>query len=441
MKVTYERWMKETAAFGRPRSKELKALDAALEAYRDAELNGTGSVLKERQSLKQALDAWKAAKGPNWRQSVRNKFKTVELLDAELSHVIVGKGGLNSRGKLMIDAKELATARELARLIKNNTRMLFQGQRLTVKNTAALADLNEVRGTISEFRSKVSDVRNAVGAAKPATGAVGQSQVQGLLVSLFGDAPLSEIQQALGPLATEFVSSVTPFVGAISSGGKAIMNWSRAAVTLYKRHDMMNSAGASFAPGDPAAAFEAILCIMDREMHAYATTASIHTISAGAKAAFTAADFGALSGTLLGAAETLALTVQKIYLFARDWKETRDFNALLDQGIYDLNLFRTSPIVGCYLIANSDTAAIINMAVADYGKPGWKFEVEAMVRKAQPVFDRAREVIKASRFEFAGLRGMKGSAINWNQTTLGLPSGKLAGLVEEAKEKINRVAV
>lgn len=81
------------------------------------------------------------------------------------------------------------------------------------------------------------------------------------------------------------------------------------------------------------------------------------------------------------------------------------------------------------------------MAVADYGGTGWKFEVEARVKKAQPVFDRAREVIKASRFEFAGLRGMKGSAINWNQTTLGLPSGKLAGLVEEAKEKINRVAV
>jgi hypothetical protein len=100
---------------------------------------------------------------------------------------------------------------------------------------------------------------------------------------------------------------------------------------LYSTHKM-KEAGSSFTPGDPAAAFEAVLAIMNRETKTYATTGSICAISTGAKTAFTAADFGALGGTLLGAAEQLALLVQKIYLFARDWNEMRDANELLQAG-------------------------------------------------------------------------------------------------------------
>ena len=33
MKITHEQWMKDTAAFARPRSTELKAVDEALKAY------------------------------------------------------------------------------------------------------------------------------------------------------------------------------------------------------------------------------------------------------------------------------------------------------------------------------------------------------------------------------------------------------------------------
>lgn len=93
-------------------------------------------------------------------------------------------------------------------------------------------------------------------------------------------------------------------------------------------------------------AFDAILEIMNREVHPYATTARIHAISTSTKAAFTAADLGALSGTLIGAAEMVALTVQKICLFARDWKEMRAVNALLAQDVFDLGLSKASPLVG-----------------------------------------------------------------------------------------------
>ncbi len=436
--MTHAVWMKDTASLGRPRSPELKKLDAALLAYEKALENSTGSVLSEKKALQQALAEWKEAqekKGQDWRASVRNKLKAVEKLDAELGAVIMGAGGLNNRGELMIDAEELKAAKLLAEDIRKNTRMMFTGQLLTVKNSKALADLNSVRSAMSSFKSAAGQIKGAAsGVVQPNL----QQQVQSTLVSLFGDAAAAEVQQALGPVFAEFLTNVTPFVGAIKSGGNALLKWGQAAKALYTKSQMADAAG-SFAPGDPAAAFEAILLIQKREVTQYATTASIHTVSAGAKAAFTAADFGALSGPILGAAETLALLMQKIYLFARDWNEMKEVNALLKTGPYDLNLFKTCPLIGCYLIANSNTSHVINIAVGDYGKAGWKFDVEAMLIKAKPVFEKARTVIADSRYELAGMRGMKGQVVDRNAKTLGIPTGKIHGLVKDVSDKIDTI--
>jgi hypothetical protein len=438
MNMTHAAWMKDTAAFGRPRSTEIKHVDDALLAYEKALRDSSGSVLGEKKALRAALEAWKAAqksKGQDWRSSVRNKLKSVEKLDAELGHVIVGAGGLNSRGELMLDAAELLAAKTLADDIKRNTRQMFTGQKLTVKNTKALADLNGVKSALSSFKSAVGNVKDAArGAVQPNL----SKQLQDMLVSLFGHATAAQVQEALGPVFGEFLTNATPFVGAIKSGGYAIVKWGQAAKGLYSKHGMAD-ARSSFAPGDPAAAFEAILVIQQREINANAASASIYTVSATAKAAFTAADFGALSGALVGAAETFALLVQKIYLFARDWSEMNDANQLLLAEACDLNLFKTCPLLGCYLIANSDTSHVINMAVGDYGKTGWKFEVEAMVKKAQPVFEKARAVIKDSRFELAGMRGQKGTVVNRNAKTLGLPTGKLSGLVQDVTKRIDSI--
>jgi len=436
--ITYEQWMKDTAAFGRARSTELKALDQALKTYEDAQKNSSGSILHERRAVQQALTAWKAAqtaKGQQWQSSVRNKLKTVEKLDADLGHIIVGAGGLNSRGDTMMDPKEVIARKAVADAIKGNTRTMFAGAKLTVKNTKALADLNDVRSTLGEFKNAAKDIKDAVqGVAQPDL----PQKVKELLVSLFGNAPVHEVQSALGPVFGDFVTSVTPFIGTIKSGGQALFKWGQAANGLYQRKKM-NEGANSFAPGDPAAAFEAIITIQTREIKAYASTASIYTVSAAAKGAFTALDFGGVSGPVLGAAETLALTVQKIYLFARDWNEMKEANELLAKGQYDLGLFKACPLLGCYLIANSTTSSVINIAVGDYGKTGWNLDVEAMVIKAQPAFEKARSVIRESRYEIASMRGMKGTVVDRTAKTLGLPTGKLDGAIEDITNKINRI--
>jgi hypothetical protein len=437
MKMTHAQWMKDTAAFGRVRSTELTKLDAALLAYERALANSNGSVLQEKRNLQQALEHWKTAqkaKGQDWRTSVRNKQKAVELLDGELGMVIVGAGGLNSRGELMIDSSELEARRIIANHIRDNTRLLFSGAELTFKTLKAL---NDVRGAQKDFKEAA---RTAGGIGTPPAPNPGlNQQLASLLGKVFGDAAPGEVQNALGPSFAEFLSSATPFVGAIKSGGSAIMKWGQAAKGLYDK-SKLEGATHSFAPGDPTAAFEAIVRIQTAEIQQNVVSAGIYTTSAALKAAFTAADFGAVSGPIMGAAEKFALLVQKIYIFGYQWNEMKAGNALLKAGKYDLTLFKASPLLGCYLIANSNTSDIINMAVGDYGKVGWKFEVEIMVKKAEPVFAKAREVIKSSSFEIKSMSGMKGVVADRTKKTLGvLPTGKLDGLVEDVSKKIKSV--
>ncbi len=437
MRMTHAKWMKDTYTLTRPRSKELKAVDEALKKYELAFENSTGSVLNERRALAEALRAWQAAqtaKGQDWRKSVRNENKAVEILDADLKMVITGKGGLNSRGELMIDPKELIARQEVARAVKENTKTMFLGQKLTVKTTKALSDLSSVRTSLQTFKKQVGQIVSPSQAASPGL----SQQVQSMVSSVLGGSAGAEVAHVLGAgFIGEIVTSVTPFVGALKSGASAISKWGSAAAGLWKRHKL-NAAEGSFAAGDPAAAFEAIVRIQTREIHAYATEASIHTLAAGAKAAFTAADFGAVSGAALGAAETLAVMMQRLYLWARDCSEIEEANRLIAQGVFDLTLFKTCPLLGCYLIASSNTNAIINIAVGDYGRAGWKFEVEVMVKNAQPVFDKARAVIQDSRFEIVGLSGMKGSVVNRTKKTLGIPTGKLEGLIQDVETRVNR---
>jgi hypothetical protein len=79
------------------------------------------------------------------------------------------------------------------------------------------------------------------------------------------------------------------------------------------------------------------------------------------------------------------------------------------------------------------------MATGEYGKSGWKFEVEAMVKNAKPVFEKARSVILESRYEIVGMRGMKGTVVNTTATTLGIPTGKIAGLIHDVSSNIDKM--
>ena len=106
---------------------------------------------------------------------------------------------------------------------------------------------------------------------------------------------------------------------------------------------------------------------------------------------------------------------------------------MLRLGALNLDIFKTNPLLGCYLVACSDTSAIINMAVAEYGRPGWKLEIEDMATRLQPLLVKASQFLRASRFEIPELAMSAGAMRYKLDKTLGLSTGKLDRAIDKSK--------
>ena len=73
-----KKWLDLTSIPGRPRSEQLKQIDAGLKAY---QTSGSDADLK---TIRAALAAWKAKEGAAWKLSKRNAKKAMEELDKRL---------------------------------------------------------------------------------------------------------------------------------------------------------------------------------------------------------------------------------------------------------------------------------------------------------------------------------------------------------------------
>jgi hypothetical protein len=403
--ISYDVWMKETYSYTKPRSKELRFIDEALKVYKD------GEPLRLT-VLKTAFNEWKAKQGENWRSSVRNRTKICEKMDLLLNQPDAARP---------ITAADLERFQLIETANKTNLVRMFRGQKLTVKPSVVLGTGRDVEQAVHKF--KAATPPRPASAPAPSTGGGSDltAKIHELLSSTFGGLPISEVQHAMGDFYHELFGAVIPFFGMFKSGGKAVVGWiqvARQSWAMYKADD----ARGSFAPGDPAAAFLAVLELMERQRNSTARDASIQTATFTAQALFTGLDAGLASGPMIGAASTLATVMHKLVLFARDYKETGKANKLLQAGKLDLSLFGVCPLLGAYIVACSDTSAVINMAVCDYGKPGWRFDVEGMKVKADPVITKAGSLIRASRYEIVSLRGNKGVV----QPTIGLANKPFA---------------
>jgi hypothetical protein len=205
----------------------------------------------------------------------------------------------------------------------------------------------------------------------------------------------------------QFAANLAPFIGTISSGGKALVGWTSVAKMSWDMSKMEERRFA-FRPGDPEAAFKAVVMLLDREIAATAKKAATHTAAFTGKALGVFADGGAVTGPVLGALETLAQIFQTIVEYVRDYKEVQRANAALDVGALNLDLFKTCPVLGCYFLVVQDHSTIINFAVADYGTPNWMLDVERLVKQVQLVLEKARHYIKVSRFEIPRMEHAKG---------------------------------
>jgi len=404
----YQKWMKETSVWNKPRSKEMKELDAAIQDYDRSTLAARDAKLY---NIRQYLNAWKAKEGPHWMQSVRNQTGIITALDKFLNGTTQG-----------LTREEMEAWKLVCAAARENCKKMMMGRQLTVKNTSiggTLADIASAAKTAYSTAKTVHSVATGVTplayqgskVALQATGAAAHLAIEhaahDLLKACFDVADIHIVMHALGPLFAEVVHSITPFIGMVANGAKAAVGWGLVIKQGWERYQL-GQITESFAPGDPEAAFKAILVIVNRNLQAQVGDATIATTGFGLQVGLFFADGGAVSGPVVGVAACVAKLLSQIIQFARDYKETKKVNAQLLSGPWDLTLFKTCPLLGCYLIACSDTSAVINLAIDEFGSDQWVDKIEMLKAKADPAIEKAGDLIRDSRYEIRELRHSKG---------------------------------
>jgi hypothetical protein len=447
---THDQWMKETSSLTSPRSDFLKLVDDAIKGYNLAK------TPDNKTKLKTTFDRWRfeqSKQGKDWRKSVRNQKGAATNLYRALNE---DKRNLTPEEqealKFIAEQQKLALVKQFAFVdvkFKSSTLMgaaqgagtawqKFKTGASSVKQGASTAKSAYTAGKniaqgVNQLKQGISPAAAASAGATAQMGEI-QRKVADLCRTLCPDVDPNHVFAALhlGDVTT-FAAEVAPFVGAISSGGKAIIGWIGVAKKAYDSYDMADRRHA-FKPGDPEAAFDAVSTLLDREIASATAQASVRTVAFTGKALGAFADYGAVTGPVIGLLELLATIMQAVVEYVRDFLECRDASKLLRTGPLDLSLFAVCPILGCYFLVIQDHSTIINFAVGDYGTPNFVFDVEKLVKKIDPVLVKSRNYIKLSRLEIPGMENSKGIVEANYSVKTGL--GKVTGLPEHVKDKV-----
>jgi hypothetical protein len=386
--ITIEEWMQDTSVFAYPRSPEMKAIDEAIRNFKEQSPSS-------RKAIETALENWKAKEkksGQDWKQSRRNKNGTIEKLDLELRHVIRAR-----------TPEELVAMWEVRRGNEQNLKTLFSGKQLVVKNSKAASGAGTIASAASSVEKSLKSGMSAVKAA-----ASGASPTD-IVNNLCGGS--SSVLGTSGHAVLSAFSKAMPLLNVIKGGVTVSAKLVSIAKSGWMKYRTAEQARSAFAPGDPAAALDALQQMIGREMRESAFDAASEALKLGADITALVASGGIaapVTSFVTDFARNIGQLCYTVYLFSRDQSEANIANKYLINGPWDLSLFKYSPLLGCYVLACSTTSAVIAMSVHQYGKPGWLVETEVMKRKADPLIDKAGELIRAGRYEIPELSHFKG---------------------------------
>jgi hypothetical protein len=418
-----KQWIADTSSLTSPRSDLLKNLDERIGAYEKSPNSSN------KENLRGALNRWIADQTnqkKDWKSSVRNKKGAVTNLFRALSD-----------DKRNLSAEEYEAMRYIARQQALALQKQFSGRTLQFKSSTLLGLKNKASDNWTRFKSGAgvakdggSQASSAYSAVKSMTAIPGQLatlhsggasavragdvaamkvKILDFIRNLCHDVDPHHVFNALSLGSPEnFVADLAPFLGAISSGGKALVGWITVAKLAFADDAKMRKARYAVHAGDPMAAFEAVARLLDREINAEVGKAGVATAAFTGKILGTFADGGAVTGPLFGTLEKLAAIFQTILEYVRDYREVRAANDMLTLGALNLELFDVCPTLGCYFLVIQDHSTIINFAVADYGTENWQFDVEQLVKRIDFVLVKSRQYIWASRFEIPGMQHAKG---------------------------------
>jgi hypothetical protein len=259
-------------------------------------------------------------------------------------------------------------------------------------------------------KSVVTDVQGIVKDVKTAASGAGKEAAESLLKKLFDGMDWVQVLPLVGDALVDVQKEVTSFLSAIpclgsmESGAKAIWHFGNAAERAWVSHKVAEKS-AVIRSGDPRSACLAVVEIIDRAVNENLVKGSINASHAAVSAGMFFVDGGAVSGPAAAAAKACANLCQSLYLWARDIKEMIKGNeALGNPESLNADVFKISPILGAYLMTESNTSDLISFMISDMGLPNWMNKIELLLPDLNYVQNKAGKLIRKSRLKLDGLQ-------------------------------------
>jgi hypothetical protein len=401
--MTYDAWKKDTSVFLSTRDKELLAVDDALQRYWAASDDNQRAF--RRSAVERAFDAWaaaetKRAKEGDWRKSPRNNNHVAEKLDADLkAKEVKGATADDAAGWAYMEQKNKERLADL--FTTDPTRKGQKAKlRLQLRKDTALGALIAANDRFKEaFKKHEKELANDVPVPDKSSTA-GES----LILALLGEAKDTLKDQVMGHVKDE--AFLRLFNHERGPWGELVMGWKDVAKDLWTKRQVAKAKGA-IAPGDPTKAFEAMVKKLDDDIKTDAIKAGIKTLFGLGKVASGPAGLPA-GAVALEVADHFVAVIFELVELAGDAAEAKKANDLLDAGTLDAaTLFDASTLLAAYYLADSDTSAVIFLA-KPFGVTTFVYQTDEIRLKAQPVIDKAGELIGDAKYEIPELRYMKG---------------------------------
>ncbi|HTS32238.1 MAG TPA: hypothetical protein VMH81_40495 [Bryobacteraceae bacterium] len=452
----YDDWIRHTATLLTARSRELRAVDAALHQYWNTPAGARRQPM--RRALSNALANWIGTKGPQWRESTRNKPPrriVTQLYDALNTSVFNEKD---------LEAFEFQDQERRKRM-----RVIFQGKEIVWKALNAAEDVKaaqqELKASVAgnglwqpgpKSAKQIADLKSAhTSAAKDRvdyapgkwqlardvagpglTAGLGSAAIQAgnlnwaaqksfglggvsaspvafhqMLQDLSGGCSTADIGRLLltaGVDVQQLAADVTPIVSNIFSGAKVLVAWGKVCLAEYRRRQAARQSDFILPGGDIAEAFKALQTLLSRAVATEGVQAGLQSADFATRTVLSFTDFGAVSSTACGVAFTLAKLLHKLALLGREYAETRDARRLLaNPANLGTSLFTSYPLLGCYMLLCSDTSDTVNMVRAEgmrknavrFGDLAWRQQVEWIKKDGlDGVLERAAALVYSSPF-------------------------------------------
>jgi hypothetical protein len=230
-----------------------------------------------------------------------------------------------------------------------------------------------------------------------------RQKLQQLVESLFSVDTLEQLGSLSGTILDivgKAAVSVPPVIGHIKDGYDLFTGWAQVGSRLYEQNGVADRKYV-IDMGAPAAAFASLKTLLAEETKKQTIAASQATTSFVLKTGLVFVDGGAISGPVVGAVNALATLAQQLYFLAVEWRATKAISRALVAGELDMRLFKTYPLMGCYLIISGTLSDLI--PIESFGTPGWMDHIENKKTEFDEIYSSATKLVDASPWEIIGL--------------------------------------